>query len=219
MFYHVPPQFSVQALQQVGTNVVRFQLVTRERQWYIFGCYFSPDDALNIECVLVAVGKRPCWSELLVAVNFNADLTVPEGAERDEEITADLAEAGLEDILLDFHKFLCPWNLYKGMWIMFGMVSEVWSRTDYILYTYRCLFRNMSVRDPRHNLDNYLILGCLRSATLREHENYFWRSTRLPLRTPTTSTKEGGLFVSLCRIIPKTKAQEARKITWILAEM
>ena len=34
----------------------------------------------------MAVGKRPFWSKLLVAGNFNADLTVPEVAEQDEEI-------------------------------------------------------------------------------------------------------------------------------------
>ena len=84
VFYRVPLRFSVKALQQFGTNVVRFQLMTRERQCYIVGCYLSPNDALTIECVLVAVGKRPCWSELLVAGNFNADLTGPEGADQDE---------------------------------------------------------------------------------------------------------------------------------------
>ena len=56
----------------------------------------------------MAVGKRPRWSELLVAGNFNADLTGPEGADQDEEISADLAAAGLEDILEDFHTYLCP---------------------------------------------------------------------------------------------------------------
>ena len=71
----------------------------------------------------------------------------------------------------DFHTYLCPWNQEKGMWIMVEMESEVRSRTDYILETDRCLFRNMSVLYPRNNLDHYLILGCLRSTTMREHEN------------------------------------------------
>ena len=71
----------------------------------------------------------------------------------------------------DFHTYLCPWNQEKGMWTMFGIDREVRSRKDYILETDRCIFRNMSVLEPRHNLDHYLILGCLRSATLREHEN------------------------------------------------
>ena len=81
VFYRVPLQFSVKALQQFGTNVVRLQLMTRECQWYIIGCYLSPNDASTIKCVLVAAGERPRWSKLLVDGNFNAELTGPEGAD------------------------------------------------------------------------------------------------------------------------------------------
>ena len=52
---------------------------------------------------------------------------------------------------------------------MVGIVREVRSRTDYILETDHSLLRNMSVRDPRHNSYQYMVLGCLLSATLREH--------------------------------------------------
>ena len=38
-----------------------------------------------------------------------------------------------------------------------------------------------------------------------------------PLRPPTTPTREYGLFVDLRLMIPKPKAQEAKKNTWILA--
>ena len=79
--------------------------------------------------------------------------------------------AELEDILEGFHTYPCPWNQEKGMWIMFGMGRKVRYQTDYILETDHCVFMNMSVRDPRHNLDHYLILWCLCSATMREHEN------------------------------------------------
>ena len=54
---------------------------------------------------------------------------------------------------------------------MFGVAREVRYQTDYILDTDCCLFRNMFILDPRNNLDHYLILGCLRSTTMREHEN------------------------------------------------
>ena len=40
---------------------------------------------------------------------------------------------------------------------------EVRSQTDYILGTDRRLFRNVAVQDPRHNSDNYMVLGCLPS--------------------------------------------------------
>ena len=50
--------------------------------------------------------------------------------------------------------------------------KEVRSRTDYILGTDRCLFWNVSARDPMHNSDHYMVLGCLRSAPLSEHSRY-----------------------------------------------
>ena len=64
-------------------------------------------------------------------------------------------------MLDELHTCLCPWNQDKGMWSMFGIVREVRSRVDYIMETDRYIFRNISVRDPMHNLYNYLILGCL----------------------------------------------------------
>ena len=50
---------------------------------------------------------------------------------------------------------------------MVWLGREVRSQTDYILGTYCCIFRNVSVQYPRNNLDHYLVLGCLRSARLR----------------------------------------------------
>ena len=55
------------------------------------------------------------------------------------------------------------------------MVREekvVRSRTDYILGADRRLFWNVSVQDPRHNTNHYMVLGCLRSAPKREHTRH-----------------------------------------------
>ena len=57
---------------------------------------------------------------------------------------------------------------------------EVRSQTDYILGTDLCLFGNVSVRDPMHNSDHYMVLGCLHRATLREHSRYFGGRKRPP---------------------------------------
>ena len=43
---------------------------------------------------------------------------------------------------------------------------------DYILDTDRHLIGNVSVRDPRHNSDHYMVLFCLHSSPLREHARY-----------------------------------------------
>ena len=87
---------------------------------------------------------------------------------------------------------------------------------DYILGMDHCLFRNVYVWDPGHNSDNYMILGCLCSSTLREHTKYLRRRTWLPLRSLTTPMREGGIFAVLWRAIPKPKACKSRKNAWIL---
>ena len=73
-----------------------------------------------------------------------------------------------------------------------------------------------AVRDPRHNSDHYLVLGCLCGAPLREHTEYLGRRKRLPLRPPPTSTRDGGLFAALRRAILKLESREAQKIALIL---
>ena len=44
---------------------------------------------------------------------------------------------------------------------------EVRYRTDYILGTDRRLFWNVSIWNPRHNSDHYMVLDFLHSAPLR----------------------------------------------------
>ena len=39
----------VEALQQHGTNVLRFHVALGVRHWFIIVCYLSPNDAVTIE--------------------------------------------------------------------------------------------------------------------------------------------------------------------------
>ena len=92
------------------------------------------------------------------------------------------------------------------------------SHTDYSLGTDRRLFVNISVRDPRHNSDHYMVMGCLDSAPLREHAIYLGGRKRLPLRPPTALTRGGGIFAALRRSVPKPLVREASNNVWILVE-
>ena len=87
----------------------------------------------------------------------------------------------------------------------------------YILGTDYRLFWNVSVPDPRHKSEYYLVLGCLRSSPLREPYTYLGRCKRLPLQPPTTPTREGRLFAALRGVVPKPKSMEAPKNVWIPA--
>ena len=68
---------------------------------------------------------------------------------------------------------------------------EVRSRTDYILGTERRLFGNASIRYPRHSSDHYLVLGCLYSASLKEHTRYLGGRKNPPPPPTTNSDNEG----------------------------
>ena len=91
------------------------------------------------------------------------------------------------------------------------------SRTDYILGTDCRLFGNVSVWDPRHKSDHYMVLGCRYSASLREHARYLRGRKHLLLQPPTQPTREDKIFATLRRAVTKLRAQEARKNAWILA--
>ena len=113
--------------------------------------------------------------------------------------------AGLKDMLAHFLQQHHPWYRDGRAWSMVRVGREVRSRTDYILGKNCCLFRNVAVRAPRHNLEHYLVLGCLLSTPLREHTDYLGRRKRLPLHPPTTLTREDRLFKDLQRATTKLK--------------
>ena len=97
-----------------------------------------------------------------------------------------------------------------------GEVVRSW--TDYILGADRRLLWNVSVRDPRHNSDHYMVLSCLRSAPEREHTKYLTGHKRLPLRPPADPMREHGIFAPLWRAVPKPHARERSKNGWIFEE-
>ena len=98
------------------------------------------------------------------------------------------------------------------------MVREgkvVRSRTDYLLWTDRSLFRNVSVRDPRHNTDHFMVVGFLRSAPEQEHARYIMGRRNMPLIPPKEPTREDGIFAALRRAVPKPHVRDRHKNAWI----
>ena len=98
---------------------------------------------------------------LLVAGDLNRTLTEPENNQRGADITAALTGEVLKDMATYFLLRQRKWGSERRTWIMAWEGKLVRSRTDYILGTDHCLFWNVSVWDPRHNTDHYMVLGCL----------------------------------------------------------
>ena len=110
------------------------------------------------------------------------------------------------------------WGRERRTWIMVREGKVVRSRTDYLLGTYRSLFRNVSVRDPQHNTYHFMVVGCLCSAPDREHTRYIAVRSKSPIRTPTKPTREDGIFAALRRAVPKPHARDQHKNEWISEE-
>ena len=79
LFYCSTNHFVVEAVERFGPNVMGFQVATGERRWYIVGAYVAPEDEVTMETVVAAIGRKPRGAELMVAGDFNADITAPEG--------------------------------------------------------------------------------------------------------------------------------------------
>ena len=171
LFYKGSPRFMSESHQQHGPNVISFNLVTGGRYWNMVGCCLMPRDASTLESISVAIGHRTRGSEILVASNFNIDLESPDGNKCNKAIVEAIAIDGIEDMAEHYLPCNLPWKSYRWTCIIIHHGQEVRSQMDYILGTDRHLFLNVSVRDPRHNTEHYMVLGCLHGVTLREHQH------------------------------------------------
>ena len=93
---------------------------------------------------------------------------------------------------------------------------EMRSRMDNILGTDRRLFRNVTVRDPWHNSDYYMVLGCMTSFPPTEHKRYLGGRKRWPVMPPMEPTRTDQIFAALRRAVPRAQPREARQNAWIL---
>ena len=137
--------------------------MTGARWWYIVGVHLAPNDPETMERVSEAIRSRARRAELMVTGDFNVDLATPEGDRRAEAIATLLATEGLEDMARHFLPREIRWCRDRRTWGMLRKGREVRSQTDYILGTDSRLFNNVAGRDPRHNSDHYMVLGCLPS--------------------------------------------------------
>ena len=129
-----------------------------------------------------------------------------------------MTEAGVEDMTAHFLPSKCRWGRERRTWSMVREGKVVRSRTEYPLGTDRSHFRNVSVRDPRHNTDHFMVVVCLCSAPEQEHTRYIMGRRKMPLRPPTEPTREDGIFAALRRAVPKPHVRDRHKNAWISEE-
>ena len=137
---------------------------------------------------------------------------------RGSKIAVALTEAGVEDMSEHFLPRKRLWGRECRTWSMVREGRVVRSRTEYLLGTDRSLFRNVSVQDPSHKTDHYMLVGHLHSATARDHVHHIKGRRKMPLKPPTEPTREDELFDALRRAVLKRHELEKHKNAWISKE-
>ena len=157
--------------------------------WFIVGCYLSHDNAATTNRIVMAIGHNPCGAEILVAGYINTNPTATEGNICGADIVVSIVTAGLEYMSTHFLSHYKTWERDGRMWYMLCQWREMQSHMDYILGTDHSLFWNVSVWDPWHILDHFMVLGCLCRAAQWEHSSYLRWLHRFPLRPPWQQTQ------------------------------
>ena len=106
---------------------------------------------------------------MVVVGYLNTDLEDSESNRRGTQIAEAMTSAGIEDMTAHFLPRKSIWGRERRTWSMVREGKVVRSRTDYLLGTDISLFRNVSVWNPRHITDHFIVVGCLRRAPEREH--------------------------------------------------
>ena len=99
--------------------------------------------------------------DLLVAGYFNTGLEYPDRNKCDKAIASAMEMELVEDMVEHLLPSKFMWTLNGHMCSMLCCDQEVRYHTYYILGTDCSLFQNVAARDPRHNTNRYMFLGCL----------------------------------------------------------
>ena len=100
----------------------------------------------------------------------------------DKEITKTLTITVIEYMSTHLLPRRKSWARYRQIWNILRKGREVRSHMDYLMGTYRCLLHIISIWDDRHNIYQYLVLGCICGAAATDHSQYLRRWWSFPVR-------------------------------------
>jgi hypothetical protein len=103
LFYRESDYWQVEQNRCHGPNFISVELVTGKRRIFVVGAYIPPMDVSTLEYIGEALLSKPQRAELLLLGDLNANFQAPKD-ERDSDITPEMANFGLEDLVLRFRQ-------------------------------------------------------------------------------------------------------------------
>ena len=135
--------------------LIACQLARRETRCYIFICYLPLRYGATIFDVGAEMNDCPRGGKLNVTCDLKTNLERA-GLRRRDCGCGGYSGAGicLENVCVRWLK----WCKDRHMWAMLWHGREVRSRTNYIMGSDCLIFRNVTVRYPRHNSNHFMVI-------------------------------------------------------------
>ncbi len=168
--------FKVEAVHIVSPNLLTFQLVTGEEQYFVMGAYIPPADTAGVDDLRTAWAARHTNCKPLLLGNLNIDFRSPR-TEREEIIADFLDKINVVDTL---HRFIQRKGRQQGhgaRWTWRQRRGGRWyqSQPDYIMArgVDTTAFQSVGFRRPRfHDTDHRAVVGNIlrgRKGRIKKH--------------------------------------------------
>ena len=168
------PGYEVESAQTTMPNLLTFQLITDDKQFYCMGTYIPPTDTMGLEDLRAAWEACPAGCIPLVLGDLNIDFGEPRN-KREEHIVDLLDDINLVDTSRRFTPLRPRKQLTQARWTWRhkreGRMH--YSQPDYIFASEGDVkrFRNVGFRWPQyHDSDHQAVIATIRTGRRRLKE-------------------------------------------------
>jgi hypothetical protein len=186
--------FLVEAAHIASPNILTFQLVMGEDQFFIIGAYIPPADTTGVDDLCAAWAKCPPNCKPLLLGDLNFDFRAPQ-TEREEIITNFIDEINLVNVSRKYVQRRGPQQGRGARWIWRQRRGGHWhqSQPDY------CMARESDVRhfcnvafwQPRiHESDHWAVVAIIRKGKVGKLKRYRKSRQTFPLQLPPAAEQD-----------------------------
>jgi hypothetical protein len=180
--------FLVEAVHIASLNILTFQLVTGEDQFFIIGAYIPPADTTGVDDLHAAWAKCPPNCEPLLLGDLNFDFRAPQ-TEREEIIVDFTDKINLVNVSRKYVQQRGQRQGRVAQWTWQQRRGGHWhqSQPDYCMARELDVrhFRNVAFWQPRiHNLDHRAVVASIRKGKVGKLKRYRKSRQTFPLQLP-----------------------------------
>ncbi len=216
--------FEVEAVKITSSNMLTFQLITGEVQFFMIGAYIPPADTTGVDDLRAAWATCPSTCKPLLLGDLNINVGSPQTS-REEAIADLLDDINLINMSQKYVQQRCQQQEKGVRWTWWQQRGVHWhqSQPDYCMAWGKDakLFHNVAFWQPRFlTLDHWAVVTSIVRGRHGQLKLYRRRHQRFPLGLPPVEEQDQQtrLFGELQKICEENATMRRMKNDWILEE-